>query len=230
MPSPEQRIYEEFRNQGYYLAEQVVAPEDISLITELAVKFLSCKTKRYKAVEALPEVVGIIAKQKCMGIINLLCGPNVALTLNRHNHVSLNEPGHSNVGFHRDHGEWTRGLLSAVLYLEDADERNGATRIIPGSHNWYSPGYATSDGYWLDDDVYADYQSRATDAVTVPAKSGDVLFFDGMVFHEPGKNTSATSRMSLTLGFHAIDQLMVPVHEQILLVAGKNIYRGNNLA
>jgi len=230
MSSAEHRIFEEFRNRGYYLAEQVVSAEDVSLIAYHATAFLSGTTKRYKAVEATPSIVDVITKQKCLEIIKLLCGPNVALTKNRHNHISLNEPGHNNAGFHRDHGEWSRGLLSAVLYLENADEQNGATRIIPGSHNWYSPGYATSDGYWLDDGVYADYQSRVVNAVTVPAKSGDVLFFDGMIFHEPGENISGTSRMSLTLGFHAIDQLMSPLPEQILLVTGKNIYRGNDLA
>ncbi|MBV2156804.1 hypothetical protein [Kitasatospora sp. SUK 42] len=50
----------------------------------------------------------------------MLLGPNVVYVLNRHNQGSVNAPGTREVRLHRDILQPTRGLLTAVVYFEDA--------------------------------------------------------------------------------------------------------------
>ncbi len=73
-----------------------------------------------------------------------------------------------------------------MLALVDFTDEIGATRVIPGSHQW------------------DDWHREPTMDMTVPAemKAGDIFFFDGRTIHGGGENrTKDTMRRSISTGF-----------------------------
>jgi len=77
-------------------------------------------------------------------------------------------------------------LGNMMLALVDFTDEIGATRVIPGSHQW------------------DDWNREPTMEMTIPAemKAGDIFFFDGRCIHGGGENrTKDTMRRSISTGF-----------------------------
>jgi ectoine hydroxylase-related dioxygenase (phytanoyl-CoA dioxygenase family)/putative sterol carrier protein len=96
-------------------------------------------------------------------------------------------PGETAQHLHRDDGiypmtfpgvEWQ---ISALWALTDITEENGATRILPGSHN----GMARLR------------EIRHSDTVPADMPKGSVLFYLGSTYHGGGANVSNAPRMAL---------------------------------
>jgi ectoine hydroxylase-related dioxygenase (phytanoyl-CoA dioxygenase family) len=76
---------------------------------------------------------------------------------------------------------------------------------------------------------HQEYEGIEDQAVPVPMHAGDVLLFNGALFHGTGHNTSGKPRMSITLGFRSVDELEYsPDASRLVLVSGDYIYRGND--
>ncbi|MEN0140667.1 MAG: phytanoyl-CoA dioxygenase family protein [Rhodococcus sp. (in: high G+C Gram-positive bacteria)] len=104
-------------------------------------------------------------------------------------------PGSPAQPLHRDLENWYPFLgmgpngpqtgVNFFIALTEFNERNGATRVIPGSNHW------------------PDYEDRGTPEQTVPAimNAGDVLLFSGKVAHGGGANlTTDFRRRALSIG------------------------------
>ena len=76
--------------------------------------------------------------------------------------------------------------ISTMWALDDFDEVNGATEIIPGSHTW-GPGELPSE------------EDPRTFQAHMPA--GSVMIWQGSLFHRGGPNRSAETRMGITLQY-----------------------------
>ena len=62
-----------------------------------------------------------------------LLGPNIDFVRNRHNHATVAvEPSYRS-RLHRDILQWSRNLVSVIVYLDDCTETRSATRVIRGS-------------------------------------------------------------------------------------------------
>lgn len=87
---------------------------------------------------------------------------------------------------HRDVRSFTKGfplLLNTLICLDDSTLENGATWMLSGSHKHpIQP-----------DDTYF-YEH----AVRIEAKKGDVLIFDGNIWHAAGANKSESVRRIIT--------------------------------
>ncbi|MEU1287999.1 phytanoyl-CoA dioxygenase family protein [Kitasatospora sp. NPDC005856] len=171
----------------------------------------------------------LVAHPSLTGPLTSLLGPNVVYVLNRHNQGSLNAPDFQDVRLHRDILQPTRGLLTAVVYCEDATVETGCTWIVPGSHRAPYVGVPQPDGggTWMDEHpVLADL---ADQAVPVPVPAGGILLFDGTVFHTVGRNTGGATRTSVVLGYRSADELDArPDPDRQIVVAGAHLYRGND--
>ncbi|TWS26315.1 phytanoyl-CoA dioxygenase family protein [Tsukamurella sputi] len=106
-------------------------------------------------------------------------------------------PGNRPQMLHRDLENWYPFVgmgpagpeitLNFLIALTDFTEDNGATRVIPGSHQW------------------PDYNDRGTPEQTIPAimNAGDALFFSGKTAHGGGANiTTDEYRRAVSFAFN----------------------------
>ncbi|MBK8869170.1 MAG: phytanoyl-CoA dioxygenase family protein [Dermatophilaceae bacterium] len=229
-----------FRRAGYYLVRSAVPPELCATLRQkLGTELESGHDVRYDdqlrpyrvdfLVDRVPEVWNALRSELVLDVVRILLGPNVDVVLNRHNHGTINQRGYSGVRFHRDVKSWSRNLLTAVIFLDDVTEANGATRLVPTSHYLPSVEQPFHGGTWMDEvDEYAFLEDQAL-AVTGPV--GSVLLFDATLFHATGVNSTNEERPILTLGLHASDELSVSNygdnHQQL---CGTRAHHGNALA
>jgi phytanoyl-CoA hydroxylase len=172
----------------------------------------------------------VIGNRALTGALVSLLGPNVVLVTNRHNHATLNNYlGTPAEGMHRDILQPTRSIITAAIYLQDSNLGNGATRIIPGSHNLPYVGVpqANGGGTWISE--HEEYAGLEDQALPVPMDEGSVLLFNGSLFHGVGYNPSGQTRISMTFGFRSVDELDAkPDKSRQVIVAGEYMYRGND--
>jgi ectoine hydroxylase-related dioxygenase (phytanoyl-CoA dioxygenase family) len=163
-----------------------------------------------------------------------LLGPNIEFQIKRHNHLTLNRrgdnlEGQGGMGFHADSLQWSRPIVTVIVYLDEATVENGATQIIPGTHMLPYLGMPPGGrgGNWLAD--HHEYLDLLGQAVPVPMRKGGVLLFHSLLFHSTGVNTTDRSRVSITLGYRAVDELSRDGVEVCELVRGSRLYRGNDV-
>jgi ectoine hydroxylase-related dioxygenase (phytanoyl-CoA dioxygenase family) len=152
-----------------------------------------------------------------------LLGENIELILNRHNHATLrlaSDPGNY---FHRDILQWSRGIVTILFYLEDTTLENGCTWVVPGSH--LLPGVSSTT---LAEEESVQRSGVLDQAVPVPMPAGGLLALDSLVMHSPGENRTTASRMSMTAGYHSVDELSNVENPKRALVRGTHIYLGND--
>ncbi|AQT74967.1 MULTISPECIES: phytanoyl-CoA dioxygenase family protein [Streptomyces] len=117
-------------------------------------------------------------------------------------------PGESSQILHRDTGSWWPHLergehpwnVSAMIALTPFTEENGATRVVPDSHDWP-----------LEQRPHPSLIRRAV------MEPGDVLFFRGDLLHGGGANRTADQhRRGVTLSYCAgwlrpVDNIMLAI-------------------
>jgi ectoine hydroxylase-related dioxygenase (phytanoyl-CoA dioxygenase family) len=155
--------------------------------------------------------------------LEALLGPNIELLTNRHNHATLRLAEEGTDYPHRDVLQWSRTILTVLYYLEETTVENGCTWIVPGSH--LLPG---RPGFSLAEDAEIQRSGLLDQAVPVPMPEGGLLAIDSMIMHKPGRNTTPGSRMSMTVGYHSVDELSRVENPARILVRGERIYKGND--
>ena len=91
---------------------------------------------------------------------------------------------------------------NSVYLLDDFSLENGATRLVPGSHN---RGYGPSSGGTYDD------------IIQVTGKKGDIIIVHGHIWHSSGENRTDQNRVAL-LGFFC-RSFMKPQQDHLRLIA-----------
>ncbi len=159
----------------------------------------------------------------CDEILNPLesiLGPNIDFVCNRHNHVYLRDrDSTASLQLHRDVRHWSRTIVTVLVYLEETNLENGCTHVVPGSH--VLPDFVNlNDGELV-------HQIALGQVVPVPMNAGGLLAIDSMMIHSAGTNKTDGTRMSMTLGYHTVDELSLENPKRIL-VRGEQVYRGND--
>jgi ectoine hydroxylase-related dioxygenase (phytanoyl-CoA dioxygenase family) len=110
-------------------------------------------------------------------------------------------PGHGLQGLHAD---WPprkrveRAFVATSLWmLDDFQADNGATRVVPGTQRL--PG--------LPPKRLADPAAHHPEELVVTGAAGDVLVFNGHLWHSGTRNQSGAPRRALQVIFGARDQL-----------------------
>ncbi|MEM7093824.1 MAG: phytanoyl-CoA dioxygenase family protein [Actinomycetota bacterium] len=87
-----------------------------------------------------------------------------------------------------------RSLVGAWIALDDADEENGCLRVLPQSHR---PGriyplrdHGHPDEFDPGEEAHGFDPSTGGGEILVPAKAGDVVFFNGYLLHRSKRNAS----------------------------------------
>jgi len=165
---------------------------------------------------------------KLLDLLTALLGPNIEFVKNRHNHATMNTRMDTSFRLHRDNLQWTRNMVSIIIYLDDATVESGATHIIPGSQFLPFVGTPNNGGTWMDG--HHVFASLIDQSVAIPVKAGGMLVFDSLAFHSVGINTTDKPRRSIAAGYTSADELL-PVDDNHYreLVAGERLYRGSEL-
>lgn len=234
-----------FRDMGYLRLPGVLDVEQTSVLREFVlrekqkedeqrrVKGEDPVVKLYSLYDRNPSLIGgLITHPMLLDALRGLLGPNIVFVKNRHNHTTVNDAHgtKSEARLHRDILQPTRGLLTAAFYLEESTLENGCTNILPGSHNFPYVGVPQPNGggTWMDE--HNEYEGLAHQALAVPMPEGSVLLFNGLAFHSVGHNQSGKTRISMTFGFRAADELdHSPDKARQIVVAGADLYRGNDV-
>jgi phytanoyl-CoA hydroxylase len=150
-----------------------------------------------------------------------LLGPNIELIKNRHNHATLRTASANQAdGLHRDVRQWSRTIVTVLFYLEETTVENGCTLMVPGTHLLPGTGESLYDVEWA--------RSVIDQAVPAPMPAGGMLVIDSMLLHGIGQNRTEGTRMSMTLGYHSVDELLDVENPKRLLVRGERFYEGND--
>ncbi|WP_187399520.1 phytanoyl-CoA dioxygenase family protein [Micromonospora sp. AP08] len=177
----------------------------------------------------------VIEHPRLLDAVEDLLGPNIEYLTRRHNHLTLNGPKHQvpgrgGAGLHRDSLQWSRPIVTVLVYLDDSTVDTGATRLIPGSHQLLPYVGLPSDGgggnHLAEHEEYAGY---ADQALICEVPRGGVLLFNSLLFHSAGANRGTSERMSMTLGYRSVDELQPTPVGYAHLVRGQAIYRGNDV-
>jgi ectoine hydroxylase-related dioxygenase (phytanoyl-CoA dioxygenase family) len=148
-----------------------------------------------------------------------LLGPNIELLRNRHNHATLRLPDPRAEALHRDVPQWSRGIVTVLFFLEESTAEKGCTQLVPGSH--LLP--------WAARAADAVAQGRLADQVVrAEMPEGGLLCIDSLLWHGVGANRTNQTRMTITLGYHSVDDLATVEDPQRILAAGRRPYAGHS--
>lgn len=137
----------------------------------------------------------------------------VMLSQCHHNCVMTKHPGFSSAtAWHQDIRYWSFDqpeLVTAWFALDAEHRKNGALKIIPGSHK------LALDRGRLDRDLFlrtelAENKALIRQARTVDLDKGDVLLFSSQVFHAAGKNLTGEVKTSPVFTYHAASNQPIP--------------------
>ena len=117
-------------------------------------------------------------------------------------------------------------VCNSMWALTDFTEENGATRLVPGSHQWQNP----------------DYKNGEPEAETIPAEmsKGSVLIWHGSLWHGGGANTTTDeTRVGVAMNYCAgfirqqenvqlgiPPEVMRAFSPQLRELCGLGVYRG----
>jgi ectoine hydroxylase-related dioxygenase (phytanoyl-CoA dioxygenase family) len=233
-------LYNHFRRVGFVRSEGRIADNLIRRMREVILRDLNEKKRPFRTdVSGRPIRLDGISRRDgvflealrtsaVVDLLQLILGPNVALLRNRHNHATLNRSGDIPFRLHRDVLQWSRAIITVIVYLEDANVDNGCTYVVPGSQFERFAGMPPDGGggNWAED--HSEYAHLMNQAVPVPMKSGTVLAIDSLVFHSVGINHTDSSRMSITFAIRSVDELERET-ENYDLLCGQWVYKGNDL-
>jgi phytanoyl-CoA hydroxylase len=163
-----------------------------------------------------------LTRSEVLDPLESLLGPNIELILNRHNHATLRLADDGTSYLHRDVLQWSRPIVTVLYYLEETTLENGCTHVIPGSH--FFPGRPDMS---VENDDWARSSGVLEQAVPVPMPAGGLVVMNSLVIHTAGANRTPHSRMSLTVGYHSVDELAGVDNPRRVVVRGERIYRGN---
>lgn len=223
-----------FQSVGYLRVPQLLTGDEVDDLVRVTRRIITGRgptrsvmpgrgTRVDNAVSTDSAYLAAASSDRMVTVLRPILGPDIELVENRHNHVSV-YPVASADRLHRDVLQWSRSILTVLLYLSDCTETDAATKVVPASHLWPSMGEPNNGGTWLDEsDVYADL---AAQAVAVLATAGDAVLLHGQLYHCGAGAASTGPRMVFTLAYRSADELSPDVPSNCRLTSGRRAYRG----
>ncbi len=195
-------VMEQINRDGYIILENLFAPEDMDALKADALtrfkhkagrnNFEGLATQRLYSMMAETDIANpMVEHPLIMGLLDQIFEPNYLLSQLQVINIHPNEaaqPLHYDDGFY----PWPRPRralgAATIIAVDDFTEDNGATVLIPQSHNW-------------GDHMPSDEDKAKLIKAVMP--KGSVLFFLGTLWHGGGANESQASRMCLTAQYCA---------------------------
>lgn len=139
---------------------------------------------------------GLIMDERVTGAAaDLIASPNVQL----HHTKAFVKPPEKGSPFplHQDAPFFPHereSMIAAIIHFDDAYEKKGCVRVIPGTHKQGILPHISEGNFHLDKQKYP-----IDSAIPVPAEAGDVIFLSYLVIHGSGGNESSEPRTTLLI-------------------------------
>ncbi len=192
----------QINRDGYIIFESLFTPAQMEALKGDALtrfkhakgrnNFEGFSTQRLYSMMAETDIANpMVEHPLILGVLDRIFEPNYLLSqlqvINIH-------PGEAPQPLHYDDGfyPWPRPRralgAATIIAVDDFTENNGATVLIPRSHNW-------------DDRMPSEHDKEKLIKAVMP--KGSVLFFLGTLWHGGGANQSEAPRMCLTAQYCA---------------------------
>ncbi|HEX4488110.1 MAG TPA: phytanoyl-CoA dioxygenase family protein [Terriglobales bacterium] len=203
MDETSERHGSEIRDQGYTIIPNVLDDERVRQGSEALDQIFSRESdvgKRHNWHNESFKVAYMLAQKhplfrqmglnpKLLPIIQSVLGRDCNLSnINGLTMIPGGEPQH----LHLDASESTPGTcvyINAVYCLDDFNQANGGTRLIPHSQH----------EHWRQEKITPELESKA---IYMNAPAGSVIAYDGALLHAGSRNTTDKSRRALHFFYH----------------------------
>ena len=90
--------------------------------------------------------------------------------------------------------------ISVFWALDDTTETNGATEVLPYSHQWESPDIAgrLEDEHFEQRSALSEHPEAGIDRIKATMKAGSLMIMRSDVWHRGGANQTNTDRLIVT--------------------------------
>jgi ectoine hydroxylase-related dioxygenase (phytanoyl-CoA dioxygenase family) len=210
-----------YNENGYLLVENVVTPDQLARMRDIALDFID-KSRKVTVSDdvfdldeghsaATPKLTRVklphkqhpyfweVAKNSGITqVLRQLLGPNVLLQTSK---LNTKAPGGgAAVEWHQDWAFYPHtndNILACGLMLEDVDLANGPLQVIPGSHRGPVLSHNNKDGVFCGAVDPADPDFHAKKAVTLTGKAGSMTVHHARTLHGSAPNRSDRARLIL---------------------------------
>lgn len=218
---PDSRAVEQYREQGYFLAQNLFLPEECSALRDYFTAMVERGGGGWAEGGVHPDdpdplrryprllqphrgddmAMRFMVDARIRAYLAAFYGrdPLAVQTM-----VYFKPPGARGQALHQDQ-QYLRAepgtCMAAWLALEDIDEENGCLEIVPGSHElpMLCPEVSDTGASFTRDQVPI---PQGLQTVPLLMRTGDMLFFNGSLIHGSGPNRSATRFRRIIVGHY----------------------------
>lgn len=177
----------QFRSDIHALAERLGNPDATwASVKNADTTITHCHDVQFE----IAAITRLLTDPRFTGVAQDIIGPNVQL---HHTKMFIKPPENgSPFPMHQDYHYFPHvenSMTAAIMHFDDAPIEKGCLRVVPGSHRLGPIEPVGEDrhlpGYEIDD------------ATPIPAKAGDVIFFNYLLIHGSGLNLANEARTTL---------------------------------
>lgn len=229
-----------FREQGYLVAENALAPQEIAELNGDAVAICRGKYSTYSGwlgphdrqtdAQVLqhylcihfphkfsPHMRRTLAHPAMVEVLTGVIGPDVKCMQSMLFIKSAGKPGQA---WHQDEDyipTRDRSLTGGWIALDDATVENGCLWVLPGSHRagvlW--PQTQQADKRFDCSEESTGFPYSDGDAIPVEVKAGSIVFFNGYLLHRSLPNRSKTSHRRVLVNHYMSASSLLPWTENL---------------
>lgn len=176
-----------FRSEIHALADRLGNPDATwASVKKADTKITHCHNVQFECA----AITRLLTDPRFTGVAQAIIGPNVQL---HHTKMFVKPPENgSPFPMHQDYPYFPHAensMTAAIMHFDDAPVEKGCLRVVPGSHKLGPLEPVGEDRHLVGYEI--------EDATPIPAKAGDVVFFNYLLIHGSGLNISNEARTTL---------------------------------
>lgn len=197
---------------GYTIIEDFLAPAQLAEVRRVLALYLDShagrndfegtRTERVYTLVARARVMwDIVLDARVMALCERYLLPNFLLTASQAIRINPGEtpqPFHSDDSFHYLPHPRPMISLSTIVAVDAFTAQNGATNVVPGSHQWDEAKRADMYSFAGGGDGAAADARLEAQAISAAMPAGACIVFSGTLIHRGGRNLSDASRCAFS--------------------------------
>ena len=210
-----QEALTDVHDRGYVIIEDVLSPSDCNDYRQILEQFMAVSPAGRNVFEGTSShrLYALLAKSDRFAdmiehplalafaehFLGESCLLSACLSINLH-------PGETVQPWHTDDGHISVPQphdvfgISVFWALDDTTETNGATEVLPYSHQWESPDIVgrLEDEHFEQRSALSEHPEAGIDRVKATMKAGSLMIMRSDVWHRGGANQTNTDRLIVT--------------------------------